>query len=312
MTQLHRSTGRFGLGLGLAVTTTILWATLPIALKVVLLELDSASIITVRFAISAVILAAALRASGRLPRFADLAERRWVLLAVATVFLAANYYAYMAGLDWTTAANAQVLIQLAPLLLALGGIFVFGEHFNRVQWSGFAVLAGGLLLFSWDQIGAFVDDLERYLTGSAMIVVAAATWAVYGMAQKQLLLWWPSPSIMLCLYSGCALLYAPWTDFAAVARLDPATAAALVYCALNTLVAYGAFAESLAHWEASRVSAVLALTPLATLGFVWLTSHVAPSWIQPERLGWASFAGAGLVVVGSMLVSLGQRTTHAP
>lgn len=311
MTQVHRSTGRFGLGLGLAATTTVLWATLPIALKVVLLKLDSASIIAVRFAISAAILAVALGASGKLPRFADLNGRRWILLVVATVFLAANYHAYMLGLDWTTAANAQVLIQLAPLLFALGGIFAFGEYFNRVQWFGLIVLAVGLALFSWDQLSAFIDELDRYLAGSAMIVVAAVTWAVYGMAQKQLLLWWPSPSIMLCLYAGCALLFAPWTDVVAVARLDPMTLATLLYCSLNTLVAYGCFAESLAHWEASRVSAVLALTPLTTLVLVWVTSQVAPAWIEPERLGWSSLAGAGLVVVGSVLVSLGQRSGHA-
>lgn len=305
--QLHRSTGNFRLGFGLAVTTMVLWAMLPIALKLVLARLDSPTIIGVRFALSAVFLAAFLHSRGQLPRFAELRGRRWILLVLATVFLAANYLFYMLSLDRTTPANAQVLIQLAPLLLAVGGIFVFREPFNRIQWFGLAVLVTGMLAFSWDQVQAFVDTLDRYIAGTLMMVVAALTWAVYGMAQKQLLLWWPSQSIMLCLYAGCGLLFAPWTDFAAVLQLDLATGALLAFCALNTLVAYGCFAEALAHWEASRVSAVLALTPLTTLVLVSLLARLAPGWLAPERLGWVSFSGAGLVVAGSMFVSLGRR-----
>ena len=305
--QLHRSSGNFWLGFGLAMTTMVLWAMLPIALKLVLVRLDSATIIAVRFFISSLLLVGLLHVRSRLPRFSDLGGRRWVLLVVATVFLAANYYFYMLGLDWTTPANAQVLIQLAPLLLAVGGIFVFREPFNRLQWLGLAVLFAGMLAFSWGQVRAFVDALDRYLVGSAMMVLAAVTWAIYGMAQKQLLLWWPSQSIMLCLYLGCALLFAPWSDFAAVLHLDAFTAAMLGFCALNTFVAYGCFAEALAHWEASRVSAVLALTPLTTLFFVWLLARLVPGWLEAERLGSLSFGGAGMVVAGSMLVSLGQR-----
>lgn len=305
--QLHRSSGNFRLGFGLAMTTMVLWAMLPIALKIVLQRLDSPTIIATRFAVSSVLLAALLKAQGKLPQFGLLKERRWLLLVVATLFLAANYYFYMAGLDWTTPANAQVLIQLAPLLLAVGGIVVFREPFNALQWFGLAVLVAGMLAFSSDQVAAFLDTLDRFLLGSAMMGIAAVTWAVYGLAQKQLLVWWPSQSIMLCLYVGCTLLFAPWCDLGAVLQLDAVSAAVLLFCCLNTFVAYGSFAEALAHWEASRVSAVLALTPITTLFLVRVVAQVMPGWLAAEHLGWLSFAGAGLVVVGSMLVSLGQR-----
>ncbi len=309
--QLHRTTGDFRRGLSLATTTMVLWAMLPIALKIVLQHLDAPTIIAVRFAVSSALLAALLHSRKALPRFADLRERRWILLVIATLFLAANYYFYMAGLDWTTPANAQVLIQLAPLLLAVGGIVVFREPFNGLQWFGLAVLVAGMLAFSSDQVAAFLDTLDRYLLGSAMMGIAAVTWAIYGLAQKQLLTWWPSQSIMLCLYVGCTVLFAPWCDFGAVLRLDAVSAAVLLFCCLNTFVAYGSFAEALAHWEASRVSAVLALTPITTLFLVRVVAQVMPGWLAAEHLGWLSFAGAGLVVVGSMLVSLGQRLRRA-
>ena len=60
------------------------------------------------------------------------------LLIVATLGLAANYIGFLLGLDHTSPANAQVLIQLGPLLLALGGLVVFRERFAPAQWLGFA------------------------------------------------------------------------------------------------------------------------------------------------------------------------------
>jgi drug/metabolite transporter (DMT)-like permease len=81
--------------------------------------------------------------------------------------------------------------------------------------------------------------------------------------------------------------------------------ALLGFAALNTLVAYGAFAESLAHWEASRVGAVLALSPLATLALAALVPFPWPGPTPPAGLGAASWLGALLVVAGSALASLG-------
>jgi len=40
----------------------------------------------------------------------------------------------------------------------------------------------------------------------------------------------------------------------------------LVFCCINTLIAYGCFAEAMNLWDASKVSATLALAPLFTIG----------------------------------------------
>jgi drug/metabolite transporter (DMT)-like permease len=74
---------------------------------------------------------------------------------------------------------------------------------------------------------------------------------------------------------------------------------------VNTLVAYGAFASALEHWEAARVSAVIALTPLATLAFSSLAPSFCPRASRAEALSAPS--GAALVVGGSLLVALAGR-----
>ena len=84
--------------------------------------------------------------------------------------------------------------------------------------------------------------------------------------------------------------------------------ALLLFCALNTLVAYGAFAEALAHWEASRVSAILATTPLLCLGTVAAVHAAWPASVASEQVTTLGYAGAALVVLGSSVTSLmGKR-----
>ena len=109
----------------------------------------------------------------------------------------------------------------------------------------------------------------------------------------------------MVIYLSCALLLTPWAQPLQVLELSPLQGWLLLACCLNTLVAYGAFAEALAHWEASRVSATLALTPLVTFVSVALASSWWPDHVLPEAVNWIAYAGAVVVVLGSALTALG-------
>ena len=115
---LHQPTGRSRLGFALAATTMLLWGTLPLALKLALHSLDAVTITWFRFGVASLVLVAWLGWRGQLPALAGLGRSGWGLLAIAVLGLAANFLAFLVGLDLTTPANAQVLIQLAPMLLA--------------------------------------------------------------------------------------------------------------------------------------------------------------------------------------------------
>jgi drug/metabolite transporter (DMT)-like permease len=90
--------------------------------------------------------------------------------------------------------------------------------------------------------------------------------------------------------------------------LGAATWLVVGYCALNTLIAYGAFAEALNHWEASRVSTVLALTPLGTLACGMLLALMLPGFPPPDDIDRVSIVGASMVVAGSMTTSMAGRS----
>jgi drug/metabolite transporter (DMT)-like permease len=303
----HQPSGRTRLGLLLALATMLLWGLLPLALKVALASMDAYTITWYRFLVSTVVLGALLAYRRSLPPLARQTAIARCLLGVATVFLAANYISYLLGLHYTTPANAQVLIQLAPLLLALGGIGIFGERFTRVQWMGFAVLLVGLAGFFEDQLRSLVTDAGEYYRGSLLVLLAAATWAVYGLAQKQLLSWLPSQGIMVCIYAGCALLFTPTSSPRQILQMNGVELGMLLFCALNTVTAYGTFSEALVHWEASRVGAVLALAPLATIAAAATAHAYWPDVIPAVSISRLGMCGAGLVVVGSLISSLGQR-----
>lgn len=304
---LHQSSGRWRLGLALSLLTVSLWGILPIALTITLQALDVYTVNWFRFLVAFGLLAVYLAVRQQLPKPQQLREATFGLLAIAAVFLGLNYLFFLQGLAQTSPANAQVLIQLAPVMFGLLALAVFKERYTLRQWLGMGVLSLGFALFFHEQLRTLIAAPTNYLVGSSLLVLAAATWAVYALAQKQLLQTLPSSSIMLIIYGGCALMFSPIAAPQTILTLSPLQLGMLLFCSLNTLVAYGAFAEALEHWEASRVSAVLALTPILTLVSLWAVSFLMPTLIAPERLTVLGVVGAVLVVSGSISIALGKN-----
>jgi drug/metabolite transporter (DMT)-like permease len=306
---MHATTGRWRLGLALALTTALFWGLLPIALKLTLAGMDAWTLTWYRFATAASALGAFLAWRGQLPSRSALGRRGWWLYGVALVCLVANYVGYLVSLELTSPAVAQVLIQLAPLFLLLGGVVVFRERFAPLQWAGFAVLTTGLAVFFHDRLTEVLSLRTPLGLGVAVMLVAAVAWAVYALVQKQLLTRLASGQVLLLLYAGAVPLLLPPADLAQLLSLDRLQFGMLAFCCANTVIAYGCFAESLEHWDVSRVSAVLTLAPIFTLlgiqGAAWLWPGAAPA----EALSPWNVLGAVLVVAGSMTTALGARST---
>jgi len=308
---MHASSGRWRLGLALALTTAVCWGLLPIALKIVLAGMDAWTITWYRFATSGIALGAYLAWRRRLPLPVPLTRRGWKLYAVALAGLLANYVLYLVSLELTSPTVAQVLIQLAPMFLLFGGLVVFRERFARVQWAGFAILVAGMLAFFHDRLGeVFALGTELGL-GVVVMIAAALTWAIYGLAQKQLLTQLASEQVLLLLYVGATPLLLPPAHLAQVFSLDATQLWMLAFCCANTVVAYGCFAEALEHWEVSRVSAVVTLAPLVTLVAMQGASLAWPGALPAEGLSVLSIVGALLVVAGAMLAALGKGVSPA-
>jgi len=304
---LHTTTGRWRLGFALSLTTALLWGVLPIALKLLLDDLDAYTTTWFRFVFAALLLFLFIskRAGTKTFRLAASAPL-WLMVAVC-LSLCGNYIVYLTGLNYINPSTATVVIQLAPLMLVLGGVLIYKERLWPLQKLGIGLLVIGLLLFFSDRIASLIENKGDYTHGILLIIVSGALWASYGLAQKQLLRHLSSETILLVIYLVGGLLFLPMINLPSLAGLSGFSIGLLLFCSLNTLFAYGAFAEALNHWEASRVSAVVAITPLLTIFCMWIGHIAFPKLFISEKLSLLNLAGAVIVVVGSMLGALGTN-----
>ena len=309
---MHKTSGRWQLGLALALTTAVCWGLLPIALKITLAGMDAWTLTWYRFATAAVALGAFLAWRRRLPLRALPDRRGGWLYAVALLGLVGNYVSYLVALELTTPTVAQVLIQLAPLFLLFGGLVVFRERFAPPQWLGFGVLVAGLGVFFHDRFAEVFAIETKLGLGVAIMLFSATAWAVYALAQKQLLTRLASEQVLFLLYLGAVPLLVLPAHPAEVFALDGLQLGMLAFCCANTVVAYGCFAEALEHWEVSRVSAVVTLAPIVTVLGVHAAARLWPAAAPAETLTAWNLVGAALVVGGSMTTALAARTQRPP
>lgn len=295
------------IGLPLALITVFMWALLPIALKGLLDTISATTATWYRF-VGAALLAGAYYGWTRQLDLRQLFGRAllpFTLLAV--IGLLTNYLTYASGLHFITPGAAQIVIQLAPMLLLISSVLWLGEHFSPRQWMGVLMVATGLPLFFNQRLPELLSGANaEYLLGLGLLVIAAVGWAVYGFFQKKILGSAKPQDLLVLIYIAGTLTFLPMAEPLSVLELDWLGWLLLLFLTANTLIAYGAFTKALAVWEASRVSATLALVPLITLAIGAVIGVLWPDYIEVEPLNWISWVGAGIVVCGSLFAAIGK------
>lgn len=279
----------------MAGVTALCWSVLAIGLKKALVFTSSGNIVAFRMLLSFLFL---LIYFGLYKRHEIKKLKRGVPITalLAGVMLAFNYYGFMKGVEYTGAGNAQIMIQLGPTLLMMAGLVYFKEHFNRYQVIGIAVAVLGFSLFYYDQ--QKFDVHSTLNVGNLWIIAAAVTWAIYASLQKRLIPKWDPQTLNLIIYFVCALILVFLCDFEQSLQFTFWQWLLVVFLALNTVVAYGCFAEALKFAPASEVSLIITINPLGTLFILWLGQALAISWIPLEQLTWIGGLGALCVVFG--------------
>jgi len=306
MAERHRVTGRWRLGVALALVTVLIWGLLPMALKLLVRTMDPVTVTWVRF-LGAGTLMAAVGRRGRRPALRR-APRLYALLLLATLGMCGNFALYLAGLRLTSPGTAQLVTQLSPLFLMAGSMLLFGERFCRQQWLGLVVLLGGLGLYFGARLTEPGSGLEGTWPGVVLVVAGAASWAVYALAQKQLLRDFTPDFVLLFVYLVGSFVLLPGASPSLLLAQPWPRLALLAATIVVTLVSYRCFSGALQHLEGSRVGVVISLTPLVTLTGVAVAGRLMPAFVQPERLGALGLTGALLVVGGSALTALARRT----
>ena len=306
MSRMHTPSGRWALGLGLSIITSLAFGFLPIALKGMLEMLDVYTLTWYRFMISVAVLAPFIVRPGKLSTTAWPGKRLIGIILLTGLLMSGNYLLYILGLLYVSPSTAQVVIQQASLFFLLGSLVVYREQFTGRQWVALAIVIFGLLLFFNERLIAMVINFTEDTLGVLLITGAAVIWAIYALLQKQLLKTYSASTTILLFYSIGSLAFLPFAQPSLVFQLSGVQIGLLFGLGLISLISYGAFAEALNHWEASRVSAVLATVPIITVATVKITTALFPDLIPPESLSMLSIAGAVLVVTGSIIMALGR------
>lgn len=224
------------------------------------------------------------------------------LLLIASLCLAFNYLGYMQSLHITTPANAQIFIQMGPLILALSGIFLFKETLSKLQAVGLIACVIGFTFFFIDMQASFADRQEQFLLGFLWIFAAALTWSLFAILQKFLLKKWTGNHINLYVFVVSTLVFVGFVDWNALFQAPLKAHLVFLFLGFNTMLAYGGLSIALKYLPATQVSPIISLNPLFTLLFLFLLETTTWSPIPPDPIQSLGYVGAFLAVLGVILV----------
>jgi drug/metabolite transporter (DMT)-like permease len=293
-------------GLLFAVLTAAQWGIGPPLLKELLPVLGSATIVWCRLTISALVLAAYFATYRSTPWRAALERRNLILIAIATIGLLGNYIVFMFGLEHIPPGAAQVLGQLGPLSLLVGGVVIFREPFSPLQWIGIALAIFGLGLFFHEQFSTLLQP-GSYGVGVLLVASASLLWGAFGLAQKALGGRVGSQQVLLIIYTIGIVVYLPSAQLDRIPAMTTRSVVYLLLASLSVVVSYVTLSAAMRRWDASRVSAILTTTPLFTLSYVTLATWWLPGYATADALDWLNWIGAALVVLGSCVAAIARR-----
>lgn len=300
------------LGLLLVGMAVFCWGILPIGLKLATQFTDGLTLTWLRFGAALLVTFGLQAATGGLAGFEALTRGDWCKLVIAGLLLITNYNTFVWSLDHIAPSSAQLNFQVAPFFLIFGGVVLYGERVKLVQWLLLAVLAVGMVLFFHPHLQLSASTVQgNALTGISLVLLSALAWSIYALLQKSLLNKISSQNILLVIYVMGFVVMAPATELQGLQTISAGDWAVVAFCCLNTLVAYGAFAQSMKHLDTVQVSALVALSPVVSWAAAIVCVLMAwwPEVIIDPNLDALSIVGMLMVLGSAILVPLIGRKT---
>jgi drug/metabolite transporter (DMT)-like permease len=215
----------------------------------------------------------------------------------AGLFFGLEFLLIYQGLLYTTASRAVLFLYLAPFFVVLGGRIVLPvDSFSPFQWLGLALSFAGMLV----AFGVPTPALDpRQIFGDAMMVAAAAFWAVTTLIIKATRLnCVPAEKVMLYqLVVSAPVLAATALVLGERVHAMPGTLAlgALAYQTIWVVsITFVIWFALVVRYSANRLSAFTFLTPLfgVAAGHLVLNEPLTPAFTAAVVL-----VAGGLVLV---------------
>jgi len=193
------------------------------------------------------------------------------------------------------------LIQTASVFLVLTGVFVFRERLTTRQVFGMFVVVAGLSLFFFDQQSRVVMSSEYYFA-DFLIIMSAIVWVGYMISQKFLSREYGAQSLNFLVYTVATVMLLGTVEWSEFASAEFNAWWALIFCGVNTLIAYGALAEAVKYIPLALISVIISLNPLITLIGMEILPAIGFANLQPDPIGMVGYLGGAIAVTGVVLV----------
>ena len=294
------------LGLFFISIAVVFWGILPIALKLSGRFIDPVTLTWFRFLVALWVSLLVQWRGGRLVQFTHLAKADWLKLTLAGVLLMMNYVSFVYSLDYLAPGAAQLNFQTSPFFLAFGGVLLFKERLNPVQLTCFATLALGMLMFFHPFLDFSAAENHQVWVGVIIVQFSALSWTSYALLQKSLISRLSPANLLLFIYGLGVLAMAPFSDFSQFGEMNLGDWQIALFCAANTLIAYGCFGQSMKYWPTAQVSAMLALTPVLSFSATALVVmlDIWPGVFKSDALDTLSLIGIGVIILSVIVVQL--------
>jgi drug/metabolite transporter (DMT)-like permease len=192
--------------------------------------------------------------------------RVWLLALGAGVFFALDLGLWNTSLFLTSAANATLLGNDAPILVGLGALVLFRERLKGMYWVGLLLALIGMGII----VGKDLLGHSRLGGGDLLAMSAGVSYAAYLLATQRIRakmdtlssLFLPSLAGIIVLLAFNLALHRPLWGFSAHAYL-----ALLALGLISQLVGWLAINYALGHLPASVVSVTLLAQPVLTALF---------------------------------------------
>jgi drug/metabolite transporter (DMT)-like permease len=229
-----------------------------------------------------------------------IAREHWRELAVLTVFNMFFWHTLaILAIQSLSSGRAAILGYTMPVFSAVIGALWFGQRLITRAWVGVAAAALGVVLLLWHEI----TTLSGRPLGVAMMLVAAATWAIGTQLMRRTRISAPTLTISFWM----TLLTTLWMTLLSVlfernawTLPNPAQWSAIVYNAL------GVFAFAQVVWlmlarELPPIASSLSVMMIPVLGVF------SGAWWLGEVLHWQDWAAVVLVMLAILTVLWPQR-----
>ena len=224
------------------------------------------------------------------------------ILTLAGLLFAIDIAFWHWSVQFTTIANATLLSNLNPVVVALASVLLFRERLGRRFFFGLALAIIGAAVLA----GASFETGGEKLKGDILAVITAVFYGAYLLVVGRLRGRLDTAVIMAWSSSVAALLLLPLAWISGE-QLLPATAegwAIVVVLAFSAqLLGQSLIAYAFAHLPAAFGALTLLIQPIVAAIAAWI--------LLDEYLGFTELAGAAVILSGILIARLSAQPKDA-